>query len=83
MPDVSGSDIAGTFGAAAAKFDGKPVPGEASFEGARYVFDGICGENVVGMVPDNIRVFGRLKYKAVDASKPVVALASPAPSSGT
>jgi hypothetical protein len=46
-----------------ARLDEQPVPSEASFRGASYAFDGLLPARLLGAVPKDMRVFGRLCYR--------------------
>lgn len=61
-------------GPAVAMFNGAPVPEWMECNGKRYAFDGLTGSPNMGFVPENLRLFGRLRFLApskADESAPV------------
>lgn len=69
------------FGESIANFGGLPVPCTARFQGQTYTYDGLSPERLLGAVPSNQRVFGRLSYKLsppvpLDAQPPLPQLSS-------
>ena len=53
------------FGKDQGVYDGHPVPAWAEMEGVRFVYDGLAPPTAAGAVPENVRLFGRLRYVEV------------------
>lgn len=49
-------------GPAAGVFRGNEVPGWIEMEGARFFFDGLISPKGTSLVPENVRVVGRLRF---------------------
>lgn len=58
------------FGEALAKLGDQPVPSTATYAGVSYKYDGLATERMMGAVPANSRVFGRLTYKQIEPASP-------------
>lgn len=54
-------------GPVVAMFGGTAVPEWMECDGKRYAFDGLMGSSGSGFVPENLRVFGRLRFLAAKA----------------
>ena len=68
------------FGQEQGIYDGQPVPAWAEMEGQRFVYDGLSVPNTAGAVPENVRLFGRLRYvNQKNANEEVLPEAIPAP----
>lgn len=52
-----------SFGKTKAHYEDRPVPEWAMYEGDRFGFDGLDAGMTAGVVPENVRLFGRLRYK--------------------
>jgi hypothetical protein len=56
------------FGVTEATFGDQPVPRTATLHGVSYKYDGLAPERLLGSVPLNKRVFGRLLYLQIEPS---------------
>lgn len=70
-------ELGWVFGPQQGFFGGESVPAWAECEGRRFVFDGLASGNTLsGVVPEHVRVFGRLRYvqPTANATGPTLAL---------
>lgn len=54
------------FGDTVANFGDQPVPRSATLNGVSYKYDGLAPDRLLGSVPLNKRVFGRLLYLQIE-----------------
>lgn len=68
------------FGDTVATFGNQPVPSSATLNGVSYKYDGLAPERLLGSVPLNKRVFGRLLYLQIGPASVGLADSSAIPS---